>query len=397
MSDPGAVTEGLPLHGLRVLELGHIVAGPSAGLILADLGADVIKIEHPQSGDAARNMPNQGSTFYTFNRNKRSLALDLKAPGGLEVFGRLVRSADVVVDNFAPGTLERLGIDYLWASRLNPGIIYCSVKGFLPGPHEHRPFLDELAQMAGGLAYMTGPPGQPLRAGASVIDIGAATYGVLGVLAALYQRQFTGCGQHIRAGLFETTVFWVGPYIAGAQLTGEVPEPTPVRKMGTQMGWAVYHLFPTADGREVFIAITSNRHWARFCTTFGLDDLLADPTLSSNRKRVAQRPRLLERIGAVVRTMPFERVLKLLAEAGIPYAPVNTPADLLDDPHLREGGRLLAVDVPEHPGLRVPSLPMLVDDISYRVYRRPPRLGEHTREVLQELGYSAAEVDDLAR
>src|SRR4051812_16853227 len=172
----------LPLEGLRVLELGHIVAGPTASLILADLGADVIKVENPDGGDQARRMPGASSGFYYFNRNKRSIAIDLKAPGGRETFLKLVKDVDVCLDNYAPGAMDRLNLGYDELAKLNPGLLYLAVKGFLPGPYEHRPSLDELAQMMGGLAFMTGPSGRPLRAGASIIDIGAATYGVIGIL-----------------------------------------------------------------------------------------------------------------------------------------------------------------------------------------------------------------------
>lgn len=387
--------QGLPLAGIRVLELGHIVAGPSGTFILGELGADVIKIEHPQSGDAARNMANRGASFYFVNRNKRSVAVDLKTPEGRQIFQRLLRTADVVLDNYAPGTLERLGVGYEWARSENPGIIYCSVKGFLPGPNESQPFLDELAQMAGGLAYMTGPPGQPLRAGASIVDIGAATYGVVGVLAALYQRQQTGRGQQVRAGLFETTVFWVGQHITGTQLSGRVPEPMSVYSMGRNMGWGVYQLFPTRDGRQLFIAATSNRHWERLCQELGLTDLGNDPNLNTNAKRVAQRPMLADRIAAVTRQMNYDDLVTRLTEAGIPHAPLNTPTDLLDDPHLQAGRRLLPVDVPDHPGLLAPTLPVLVGDTEYTVRRPPPFLGEHTDEVLREAGYAPAELTDL--
>src|SRR5262245_50267205 len=222
----------LPLEGVRVLELSHIVAGPSGGLILGDLGADVIKVEHPVTGDTARSHSGSGSTFYSFNRNKKYLALDLAKPEGKKVFEQLVAKSDVVFDNFAPGALKRLGLDYEWGRRINPRIIYCSVKGFLPGPYEDRPFLDELAQMAGGLAYLTGLKDQPMRAGASITDIGAATYGVIGILSALYRRERTGVGDCIEAGLYETIVFWVSQYIAGAQMNGVNVPPRGARSSG---------------------------------------------------------------------------------------------------------------------------------------------------------------------
>jgi crotonobetainyl-CoA:carnitine CoA-transferase CaiB-like acyl-CoA transferase len=281
----------LPLHGLRVLELGHIIAGPSAGLLLADLGADVIKVERPGEGDQSRGMPaGNGANFHFLNRNKRSIAIDLKGSReGRELFLRLVKRTDVVLDNFAYGAVEGLGLGYDVLAKENPGLIYLALKGFLPGPYEARPFLDELAQMAAGLAFMTGPKGQPMRAGASIVDVGAAAYGVIAVLAALQQRVRTGVGQKITSGLYETTVFWVGQWLASFAATGEPSVPMPEIRQGTRMGWGVYQLFEAGDGEQVFIGITSNAHWERFCTEFALKDLLEDERLDTNAKRVAAR------------------------------------------------------------------------------------------------------------
>jgi len=384
----------LPLEGLQVLELSHIVAGPSCGLILADLGADVIKIEQTDTGDTSRSHPNQGSTFYSYNRNKRSLALNLKSPEGKEIFRRLVERADVVIDNYAAGALTRLGIDYDWGNKVNPRIIYCSLKGFLPGPYGPRPFLDELAQMAGGLAYMTGPPGRPLRAGASIVDIGAATYGVVGILAAVYRRQVTGRGESIQSGLFETTVFWMNQHIARTQLSGITPLPfaAPKDGMGSVMGWGVYQLFPTSDGRDVFIAVTANRHWARLCEVLGFSDWSKDPSFDSNTKRAEQRILIADRIASETVKYGFDELTRMLDEAEVPYAPVNTPADLVDDPQMDGRDHWMRLDVPGHPDLKVPALPMSMGDTRYQVRLQPPRLGEHTDEILSAIGYSPEEI-----
>jgi crotonobetainyl-CoA:carnitine CoA-transferase CaiB-like acyl-CoA transferase len=385
----------LPLQGIRVLELGHIVAGPSASLILADLGADVIKIEQPTSGDSSRNMPNQGAVYYFLNRNKRSLALNLKTKEGHQIFEKLVKNADVVIDNFAPGGLKRLGIDYDWAKTINPGIIYCSIKGFLSGPDASRPLLDELAQMAAGLAYMTGLRNRPLRAGASIIDIGAASYGVIGILAALYQRTLTGQGCAINSGLFETAVFWVGQHISWATLTNEVPEPMSERAMGGTMGWGVYRLFPTKDGRQIFIAATSNKQWQGLCQALGMDDFLNDESLGNNRKRVAQHERISQRIESIVQTMSFEEVCQVLKAHNVPFAPLNTPKDVLDDEHLLGRRHFVEMDLPDAPGYKAPSLPMEMVGMTALEHRNPPRLGEQSHEILTEIGLSDSEIHQL--
>jgi crotonobetainyl-CoA:carnitine CoA-transferase CaiB-like acyl-CoA transferase len=386
----------LPLEGTRVLELGHIVAGPTAALILADLGADVVKIERPDGGDQARRMSGNGSVFHFLNRNKRSIIIDLKARAGKEVFRRLVRTADVVLDNYAPGVLERLGLGYDDLAAINPRLVYLSLKGFLPGPYEHRPSLDELAQMMGGLAYMTGPRGQPLRAGASIIDIGAATYGVIAVQAALAQRERTGRGQRIVAGLYETSVFWVGQWMVMAAMSGEPSVPMPEAGQSVRMGWGIFHLFPTADeGEQVFIAVTSNAHWERFCGALDLPDLLADENLDSNLKRVAARPWLLPRVREETAKYPSAALMERLEAAGVPCGPVRRPDQLLDDPHLVATEQLLPVPLPGGDVAPLPKLPWRSDAYAFGLRQPPPGLGEHTREVLAEAGLSDAEIDAL--
>jgi crotonobetainyl-CoA:carnitine CoA-transferase CaiB-like acyl-CoA transferase len=387
----------LPLEGIQVLELGHIIAGPAAGLILADLGAEVIKVERPDGGDQARQMA--GGTrayFHLFNRNKRDIAIDLKSEGGKDVVRRLVQRSDVVVDNFAAGVLDRLGFSYEDMARVNPRIIHLAIKGFLPGPYEHRPALDELAQMMGGLAYMTGPVGQPLRAGASIIDIGAATYGVIGILAALMERARTGRGQKITAGLFETTVFWVGQWMAVAAATGQPSIPMPGRGQGVRMGWGIFHLFEASDGEQVFIGVTSNAHWERFCTEFGLPDLLADQRLASNPGRVAEQDWLLPRIRDEARKYSSAELQAKLTAAGIPNGPVRRPDQLIDDEHLLATNQLLQTpmaDLGTHP---LPKLPFRSSEYDFELRRPAPELAQHTSDILAELGYSQRDIERLA-
>lgn len=389
----------LPLEGVRVLELGHIIAGPSAGLLLADLGADVIKVERPGEGDQSRNMPAGTSAHFHFlNRNKRSVAIDLKGSSeGRALFLRLVEASDVVIDNFGHGAVDALGLGWDALARVNPGIIYLALRGFLPGPYEARPFLDELAQMSAGLAFMTGPRGQPLRAGASIVDVGAAAYGVIAVLAALRQRALTGAGQKITSGLYETTVFWVAQWLAQHAATGEPSVPMPEIRQGTRMGWGVYQLFEAADGEQVFVGITSNGHWERFCKEFGLADLLGDPRLADNARRVAARGWLPARIAAELRRHPSAELAERLERARVPFAPLRRPDQLVDDPHLNASGQFVATPLPGRSNAaKLPKLPVRSTSFDMGLRRPAPRLGEHTREVLGELGLPGEEIDALA-
>ena len=388
----------LPLEGLRVLELGHIIAGPSAGLLLADLGADVVKVERPGEGDQTRGMPaGNGANFHFLNRNKRSITIDLKGSReGRELFLRLAKRADIVIDNFAYGAVEGLGLGYDVLARANPGIIYLALKGFLPGPYEARPFLDELAQMSAGLAFMTGPRGQPMRAGASIVDVGAAAYGVIAALAALQQRAHTGVGQKITSGLYETTVFWVGQWLANYGATGEPSVPMPEIRQGTRMGWGIYQLFTAADGEQVFIGITSNAHWERFCQEFGLADLLADERLGDNARRVAARGWLPARIAEEMLRYSSAELSERLERARIPFAPLRRPDQLVDDPHLNASQQFVATPLPGRRPAKLPKLPVRSTAYELGLRRPAPRLGEHTREVLQELGLSNEDIDALA-
>ena len=392
------MTSALPLEGIRVLELGHIIAGPSAGLLLADLGADVIKVERPDEGDQSRGMPaGTSANFHFLNRNKRSIAIDLKGSAdGRALFLRLAAVSDVVIDNFAHGAVEGLGLGYDVLARANPGVIYLALKGFLPGPYEARPFLDELAQMSAGLAFMTGPRGQPLRAGASIVDVGAAAYGVIAVLAALHQRAQTGRGQKITSGLYETTVFWVGQWLAQYAATGEPSVPMPEIRQGTRMGWGIYHLFEAADGQQIFIGVTSNAHWERFCAEFGLTDLLADERLADNAKRVAARDWLPGRIADEMRRYPSDELSARLERARVPFAPLRRPDELVDDPHLNAAEQFVATPLPGRGAAKLPKLPVRSSAFDMGLRRPAPRLGEHTREVLQELGIPRDEIDALA-
>lgn len=388
----------LPLEGMRVVEMGQIVAGPAAGLIFADMGADVIKVEPPGAGGPSRPGNLRNGSFFFFNRNKRSIVLDLASPEGIEIAKRLISRADVLIENMAPGTMDRLGLGYAKLHQEYPRLVYCSIKGYLTGPYQSRPLMDEPGQMAAGLAYMTGPPGQPLRAGASVVDIGAATYAVIGVLSALLERKTTGQGQHVTGGLFETALFYVGQHMSNAQLTGDVPVPMSVARAGPKgRRMAIYDLFTCKDGRQVFIGIVSDGQWRRICPVLGMEDLVDDPSLKHNPGRNEHRAMLMDHISRAVAVLDSKEVVDMLVRADVTVAPVHTPLSVLEDEHVCAEGRTLPVKIGEVAG-RVPSLPYESDAYRFSVRRSAPaRAGEHTSEVLLELGYGTEEVEAFAR
>jgi crotonobetainyl-CoA:carnitine CoA-transferase CaiB-like acyl-CoA transferase len=388
-----AASEG-PLAGIKVIEFSHMVMGPATGLILADLGADVVKIE-PLGGDKTRQLGGSGAGYYPmYNRNKRSVCLDLKAEEGKSVALGLIEQADVLIENFRPGAMDRLGFGYDVCRERNPGLIYCSLKGFLSGPYERRTALDEVTQMMGGLAYMTGLPDRPLRAGSSVIDITGGMFGVIAILSALEERHRTGEGQQVSSALFETTAFLVGQHMAQEGVLGEPPPPMSVRRSA----WSIYDIFECAEAGRVFVGVVSDGLWQRFCDEFGLDELGADPGLAGNTNRVAQRERILEVIVPLFREMSVDEACERLERAGIPFAPINRPTDLFDDPHLNSRGGLLPVSM--HRGVRagepvgLPALPVEMDGARPALRHDLPGPGEDTLAVLRESGLSD---DDIAR
>ncbi|MFH1138740.1 MAG: CaiB/BaiF CoA-transferase family protein [Pseudomonadota bacterium] len=386
--------DALPLAGIRVLELGHAVMGPTCGLILADLGAEVIKVEKNPDGEDARRLTGFGAGLFAyFNRNKASLALDLKSEPGRGVLRRLVENSDVLVENFAPGAMDRLGFGWEDCRAMNPRLIYCSLKGFLPGPHENRPALDEAAQMMSGLAYMTGPSGRPLRAGASVVDIMGGTFGAVGILTALYNRARTGRGEYVRSALFEAAVFLVGQHLAAQAVTGEAPPPLPERGRA----WSVYDLFPTSDGDQIFLGATSDAHWRSLCRTFGFEDLARDPRLSTNNQRVGERGWLLPELGKRLARLTKDEIMTLAEKAKIPFAPAAKPEDLLRDRHLEQSGGLVETTLADGRKARLPKIPLMLGQRAFELRSDPPAVGRGTAALLESLGFSRDEINDLRR
>jgi crotonobetainyl-CoA:carnitine CoA-transferase CaiB-like acyl-CoA transferase len=337
----------LPLEGIRVLELSHTVMGPTCGLILADMGADVYKVERTAKGDDTRWLKGFGAGFFTyFNRNKKSISLDLKSAEGKQILLKLIEEADVLIENFGPGTLDRLGVGFEVCQKVNPKLIYCSLKGFMPGPYEHRPALDEVVQMMGGLAYMTGPSGRPLRAGASVTDILGGSYGAIGILAALFQRQFTGRGQLVQATLFESVAFLMGQ---------------------------------------------------RMCETFGFQDWGGDQRLSSNQGRIEAREWFLPELQKRFAALPKGELMSLAEKAGIPFAPVNKPVELQDDPQMAQSGSLADVRTPEGDLAKLPKIPLRLDGRPFELRLQPPRIGEGSLELYRRIGFTDREIERLQK
>jgi crotonobetainyl-CoA:carnitine CoA-transferase CaiB-like acyl-CoA transferase len=366
--------------------------GPAVGVVLADLGAEVCKVE-PPSGDHTRTLPGSGAGYFPmYNRNKTSIAIDLKSGEGLDLVKQLIASADVLIENFRPGAMTKLGLGYDDLKTSNPGLIYCSEKGFLDGPYENRTALDEMAQMMGGLAYMTGPPGRPLRAGASVIDVMGGLFGVIGILAALEERRQTGCGQHIKSSLFESAVFLAGQHMAQSVVTGKAVSPMPVRTSA----WAIYDVFETRGTDQVFIGVVSDSQWSRFCKAFGLDQLLGDKRLMTNSGRVEHKAEFIADVCAVVGKYDSDELMQILEDEGLPFAPISTPEDLVDDVHLDASGGLLDIVLPgDEKRARLPALPLQMGERRFAVRRQPPLAGQHGVAILRKLGLSEDRILEL--
>jgi crotonobetainyl-CoA:carnitine CoA-transferase CaiB-like acyl-CoA transferase len=388
--------DGLPYEGIRVVEFTHMVMGPTCGMVLADLGAEVIKVEpigHGHEGDNTRKLLGSGAGFFPmFNRNKKSLALDLKTPEGKEAALRLIATADIVCENFKPGTMKKLGLDYESLKKLNPRLIYVSLKGFLPGPYEHRTALDEVVQMMGGLAYMTGRRGDPLRAGTSVNDIMGGMFGAMGAMAALAQRAQTGEGQEVQSALFENNVFLVAQHMMQYQVTGQAAAPMPERISA----WAVYDVFVVKDGEQIFLAVVSDTAWKLFCDAFNYPDLLNDPRLLSNNDRVRARDWLIPILRERLQVFSAAQLSDVFEKNSLPYAPITAPHDLLDDPHLKATGGLAPDELNDGREIQTVLLPLSLNQTRLKVRHSAPRLGQHNESLLNSLGYNSEEIQKLS-
>ena len=380
----------LPLTGIKVIEFTHMVMGPTAGVILADLGAEVIKVE-PLGGDNTRRLKGSGAGYFSmYNRNKQSICLDIKSAEGKAVALSLLKDADILLENFRPGAMDKLGLGYVQLKTINPGLIYCSLKGFLSGPYEHRTALDEVTQMMGGLAYMTGLPDKPMRAGSSVIDITGGMFGVIGILAALEERHHTNEGKSVTCSLYETTAFMVGQHKAQQAVTGEAPPPMSVRRSA----WAIYDIFHCANNEQVFIGVVSDTQWRIFCEAFELKEFALDQSLALNNGRVAQRERILPVINEVFAKLSKAELMAKLEKSGLPFAPINKPSDLFDDPHLNAGG-LLNVILPDGTKTKLPGLPLEMNNARMPLRHDIPKDMGNSVATLQGAGFSDDDIKKL--
>ena len=369
----------LPLEGIRVVEFSHMVMGPTCGLILADLGAEVIKVE-PPGGDRTRGLTASGAGFFpALSRNKKSVTVDMADPAQMDRLLALLDTTDVLIENFRPGALEAKGLGYAALSARNPRLVHCSLKGFLDGPYQQRTALDEVVQMMAGLAYMTGPPGRPLRAGAPVNDRMGGMFGVLATLAALRERDRTGRGQQVQSGLFETCAFLVSTAMMQQAVTGRAPPPMP----GGRRAWGVYDVFDAADGVQVFVGVVTETQWQGFVAALG-DARLHDPRFAGNNARSAAREALIPLVQEILGQRTVAEIEALCEANGLPYARINAPGDLFDDPHLRGSGGLLPVTLPDGRASHVPALPVAMGGARLPLRLDLPAPGQHTAAILGE-------------
>jgi crotonobetainyl-CoA:carnitine CoA-transferase CaiB-like acyl-CoA transferase len=376
------------LSDIRVLEFTQAIMGPSCGVILADMGAEVVKVE-PIDGDNTRRLQGFGIGFFAmFNRNKKSLAVNLKSPDGKAIVEKLLPTVDVIIENFAPNTMTRLGFGYEQVSAINPQIVYCSLKGYMDGPYEHRTALDEPVQMQSGLAYMTGPPGQPLRAGASVTDILSGTYGVVGILGALREREKTGLGSLVQNGLFETATYLMGQHLAYAVTESEPIKPFP----GEVRSWAIYRIFKSKDQKQIFIGVTSNQHWESFCKVFERPDLFQNPSLADNNLRYNEAGWLLADLEVMLLQYSSDEILNRCKEGNFPFSPVNHPEDLWNDPHLATRTWLTTQFPDQDFQANLPRQPLQINHRGHDMRLQPPKIGEHTAEIMRQIGFSSEEI-----
>jgi crotonobetainyl-CoA:carnitine CoA-transferase CaiB-like acyl-CoA transferase len=373
---------GLPLEGVRVVEMTHMVMGPTCGMILAQLGAEVIKVE-PPAGDKTRVLGGMGTAFFPlFNRGKRSIVLDFALDEDRDTMHRLLATADVFLENFRDGQLEKQGLGAEELRRRHAHLIIAGHKGFLSGPYEHRPALDEVVQMMSGLAAMTGTREKPQRVGSSANDIMGGMFGVISILAALYQKR-SGAkdGADIRIGLFENCLFLVAQHMVEYEMTGNRPRSMPER----EHAWPIYDIFDTAGENRIFIGVVTEGHWQAFCREFGLQEFLDDPGLRTTTDRILARGRIIPRVAQEVRRWDVAELSAKLDALNICFSPINRPEDLFDDPHVLRPGGLVNNFNANGAAFRVPALPIEWNGANLGEGLKVAPLGADTESVRAEL------------
>jgi crotonobetainyl-CoA:carnitine CoA-transferase CaiB-like acyl-CoA transferase len=374
---------GLPLEGVRVVEMTHMVMGPTCGMILAQLGAEVIKVE-PPAGDKTRSLGGMGVSFFPlFNRGKRSIVLDFGMEEDRDTMHRLLATADVFLENFRDGQLEKQGLGADELRRRHPHLIIAGHKGFLSGPYEHRPALDEVVQMMSGLAAMTGTKEKPQRVGSSANDIMGGMFGAISILAALYQKRGGAKeGADIRIGLFENCLFLVAQHMVEYEMTGKRPRAMPER----EHAWPIYDIFDTAGGNRIFIGVVTEGHWQSFCKEFGLQEFLDDPALRTTTDRILARERIIPRVAEEIKRWDVAELSTKLDALNICFSPINRPEDLFNDPHvLRPGGLVNNVNADGAP-FRAPALPVEWNGVNLGEGLKVAALGADTEAVRAALG-----------
>ncbi|ELZ43712.1 formyl-CoA transferase [Halorubrum coriense DSM 10284] len=379
---------------MTVLELGHIIAGPFCSMLLADLGAEVIKVEHPKGGDAVRDSSEVGNSSFNYvNRNKLGVTLDLKSDEGSAVFADLVEESDVLIENFATGTADRLGVGYDDLKTINKELVYCSIKGFNEGPYEDYPALDPVAEALSGVMSVTGHPDQPpVRSGTSLADMAASLYGAISILGGVRQRDASGDGQHVTVPLYESTVSLMGYWLAYTQAYGKVAEPIGAG----HPNWAPYNAYQSADEEWVFVGPSSQAQWEAMCEVLDTD-LHEDARFSTLDDRRDHREALDKGVAAACEQFEAEELISRLRNAGVPVAPVNDTQDVIDDPYLRQTDALGTIHATEGDGgdIDVPRYPARSTRFDRVENADPPELGEDTDAVLEALGYDEAERERL--